>query len=410
MATSKYSYHFWFAWKCIQRNIGRNFFIGFSVSLAVISAVWVVAFFDGFNRQIEDAVVQTNTGHFQIQDPLYSQAADASKPLSFTAMNVENLPALGVSPELVLDANILTPEGAASLIVLGIRPQMHKKVVPLDQNIYAGAFLREDDQAGVMIGKELARIFKFTVGDNLTLNYQDKDGELRSENLSIRGIFHYSSLGFEKRYIYISQRTWQQLFLNQTSEETLFNRIVLKTHGLAPEPSIRARFKDSPVVVKTWKEVNPEISMVVEFQNSLTNFFLLIIGLTVTMTILTPVRMLWQERFKEIKMMRVIGIPNKSVWLIGMFEALLMVLTAGVTSSLLLVLIVGSQAYNGIDFRFLNKGVAVERAGIKLPEVVYPRLTLDQLGLTFLFVLVVLGLSYLWSIRQTLKELKQEAQ
>ena len=55
-------YLFKFAWKSIRRNGARSFFIGFSVSLAVVIAVWVVSLFDGLNRQIEKAVVNTNTG------------------------------------------------------------------------------------------------------------------------------------------------------------------------------------------------------------------------------------------------------------------------------------------------------------------------------------------------------------
>lgn len=58
MLNDENSYLFKFAWKSIRRNAGRSFFIGFSVSLAVFIAVWVVAFFDGMNHQVEKAVVR----------------------------------------------------------------------------------------------------------------------------------------------------------------------------------------------------------------------------------------------------------------------------------------------------------------------------------------------------------------
>lgn len=65
MLNDENRYLFKFAWKSIRRHAGRSFFIGFSVSLAVIIAVWVVSFFDGFNAQIEKAVVNTNIGFFR---------------------------------------------------------------------------------------------------------------------------------------------------------------------------------------------------------------------------------------------------------------------------------------------------------------------------------------------------------
>ena len=125
MLNDENRYLFKFAWKSIRRHAGRSFFIGFSVSLAVIIAVWVVSFFDGFNAQIEKAVVNTNIGFFQIQDPLYAKTTDSGTPLEYST-ELKNLiempPTLSASPELVLDGNISTPEGAAGLVVIGIDP------------------------------------------------------------------------------------------------------------------------------------------------------------------------------------------------------------------------------------------------------------------------------------------------
>jgi hypothetical protein len=90
MLNTENRYLFKFAWKSIRRNAGRSFFIGFSVSLAVIIAVWVVAFFDGLNSQIEKAVVNTNTGFFQVQEPVYSRSTDSSSPVEFSSQLAQN--------------------------------------------------------------------------------------------------------------------------------------------------------------------------------------------------------------------------------------------------------------------------------------------------------------------------------
>ena len=59
-------YLFKLAWKNIRRNAGRSFFIGLSVALSVGIAVWIMAFFDGMNHQIEKAVVKGNVGYYQL--------------------------------------------------------------------------------------------------------------------------------------------------------------------------------------------------------------------------------------------------------------------------------------------------------------------------------------------------------
>jgi ABC-type lipoprotein release transport system permease subunit len=412
MLNTENRYLFKFAWKSIRRNAGRSFFIGFSVSLAVVTAVWVVAFFDGLNSQIEKAVVNTNTGFFQVQEPTYAQSTDSSGPQVYTkeiASLLNQKPVTSASPELVLDGNISTPEGATGLLVLGIEPDIHKTFMPIFRKITSGSFIDANDEFGVVIGKELADLFKFNVGDQMVLNYQDKKGELRSEILNIRGIYHYNSKGFEKRFVYINQKTWQNLFLNEHTGKILFNRITLIAPDLLVEPMIEDRLIGTGLKLKSWKQLNPEMAVVLEFHDGMIKFFFLIIAVTITMTILTPVRMLWQERLKEIRMMNVIGVSVSKFWKIGIYEVLLMIGLSGLLSSVFLTAVIGSQSVNGVDFRSLNDGVSIERAGIKLPGIIYPKLTGEQLLITFVFVIFVLSVSYIWSIYETLKKLETEA-
>ena len=408
MLNNENSYLFKFAWKSIRRNSGRSFFIGFSVSLAVFIAVWVVAFFDGLNFQIEKAVVNTNTGYLQIQESNYSKSTDSSTPLDFSKFqHLMTSPVKSFSPELVLDGNIATPEGAAGLAVVGIHPPYHQNFLPIYKRMVAGKFIESTDQDSVVIGSELAKQFQFKVGDQIVLNYQDIKGELRSELLLIKGIYHYNSRSFEKRFVYINQITWQKLFFNENRNKILFNRITLMTEkGTEDAPVILQRLKANEIDLKTWKNLNPEMGVVLEFHEGMIKFFFLIIGLTITMTILTPVQMLWQERLKEIRMLNILGVSSKKFWKIGLYELVQMILASGLLSSVCLLIIIGIQSYTGVDFRFLNNGISIERAGIKLPNVIYPQLSLEQILITFGFVIIVLSISYIWSIYRTLKKLE----
>lgn len=409
MLNNENSYLFKFAWKSIRRNAGRSFFIGFSVSLAVFIAVWVVAFFDGLNYQIEKAVVNTNTGYFQIQEPAYAKSTDSAFPRVFDERMQELIgpPVKSYSPELLIDGNISTPDGAAGLVVIGIEPSLHEKFLPIKRRIKSGEFLNETDEDSVIIGKELAELFRFSVGDQLILNYQDQKGELRSEILQIKGIYHYNSKGYEKRFVYINQASWKKLFLTSPMEGILFNRIAIKTEDLTAATALQSRLSGSDLVLKSWKNLNPEMAVVLDFHDGMINFFFLIIGITITMTILTPVQMLWQERLKELRMLNILGVSNSKFWKIGLFEVFQMIVSSGLLSSFILIVIIGIQAQTGVDFRFLNDGVSIERAGIKLPGIIYPHLTIQQILMTFAFVIVVLSISYLWSIHRTLKKLEE---
>lgn len=399
-----------FAWKSIRRNAGRSFFIGFSVSLAVIVAVWIVALFDGLNSQIERAVVNTNTGYFQVQETKYAHSTDSSFPLELTPElkgKLSTPPINSYSPELVLDGNIVTPEGAAGLLVLGIEPELHKNFLPLSQSL-EGEFLTSSDDQSIVIGRELANVFKFHVGEQLVLNYQDQKGELRSEILTIKGIYHLNGRVFEKRMVYINQSTWQKLFLNTDSGKILFNRIPINAPGISYEKEIRQKLNNEGLIFKTWKNLNPEMAVVLEFHDGMIKFFFLIISFTILMTVITPVRMLWQERFKELKMMNIMGVTSHHLWKFGLFEVIQMIVFSGLFSSFVLLIIIGIQTNTGIDFSQISNGTSIERAGIELPTVIYPLLSLTQIVITFSFVIMVLGISYLWSIYKTIKRLEAE--
>lgn len=397
-----------FAWKNISRHKGRSFFIGFSVALSVCIAVWVMAFFDGLNHQIEQAVVKTNTGFFQLQETSYSKTTDSETPLIFDSQTEDKIKqtkdVLSYSPELVLDGNISTPEGSAAFYVLGINPKLHSQFLPIQSKIIQGHFLTENDD-GIIIGEELAKSFKLSLDEQIVVNYQDVNGELRSELLAIKGIYKFNSKIFEKKFVYVSQKKWQELYFNEVRSPILYHRISLMTPNLKSMPIIEKLNQDLGLKLKSWKNLNPEMAVVIDFHDGMINFFFVIIAITITMTILTPVRMLWQERMKEMKMMVVLGIPQKGLWKLGLFEVFWMILLSALGAVAVLLIVIGIQSYTGIDFSSLNNGVAVERAGIELPSLVYPRATINQTIMTFGFVVFTLLLSYTWSIGRTLKKL-----
>lgn len=410
MFTSENRFLFRFARKSIWRNAGRSFFIGLSVSLAVIIAVWVVAFFDGVNHQIESSVINTNTGYFQLQEKSFAQTTDPSSPQIFNRDLHEKLTHKQVtfSPELVLDGNITAPEGAASLLALGIEPDLHRSFLSLHKHIIAGEFLTRSDVDGVLIGEELAKMFKLKVGDQLVFNYQDITGELRSELLNVRGIYNFSSNSFEKRFLYINQETWQKLYLNQYHGDIRFNRIAIMTPNLEWKEWLQTRIKDTPYVLKSWRDLNPEMSVVIEFNNGMIRMFFVIIAVTVLMTILTPVQMLWQERFRELKMLNTLGISNSRLWKMGLFEVVHMIAYSGIASALILLVILSIQTQTGVLFKFGKEGVNIERAGIKLTGVVYPVISPYQIAITLAFITLVLVISYVWAIHRTLSKLEAE--
>lgn len=412
MLNDENRYLFRFAFRSIQRNRGRSFFIGFSVSLAVFIAVWVLAFFDGINGQIQRSVVNTNTGFYQLQEKSFARTTDPSRPLPFTESlrtRLEESGAASPSPELFVDANVSAPEGTAAIALLGIVPGLHKNFLPIGENIQSGEFLPDDDDGGILVGKELAKLFKWNPGDEIVVNYQDVNGALRSELLTVRGIYNWSSSTFEKRFAYTTQKTLQRLFLNSYNGDVLFHRIPFLAKDLKKSELLRQNLESRDSTLKTWRDLNPEMSVVIDFNDGMVRFFFLIIGVTIIMTILTPIQMLWQERLPELRMMRILGVVRKRFWKIGVFEVVQMIFFSGAAASLILFVILSIQSKTGIDFRYSQDGLNIERAGIRLQSVVYPLFSPTQILVTFGFIILIMLLSYTFAIHRTLKKLEEDS-
>ncbi|MBA2403680.1 MAG: ABC transporter permease [Bdellovibrionales bacterium] len=407
MLSQKNLYLLSFAWKTMQRNSGRVVFISCCVSFAAIASIWIFAFLKGFAVEVEKSVVNTNTGHFQLREVHYAQTTDSSFARPFTPELEEKLKktTLAYSPELIFDGNILAPEGGAALEVLGVSANHHKHLMPLPQKMKQGSYLAGDELNSVVIGQELAKTFQFNVGDQLILNYQDYYGELSSEILVIKGIFDYNSRGFQKKHIYISQRTWQNLYFRKDSSDLLFNRITVLASHLDIRPQLEEEFKGSELVLKSWKELNPELGVINDFQMAFIKLIFVMMGVAVTMTILNPVQMAWQERLQELKLLNIMGISTKDLWKFGFFEFVLMVILSGLASSLVLFVVLGIQSRTGLDFSAINKGVYIERGGIIMPRLIFPTFESSHLVGIFAAISVVYAVSYATAIRSVMKRL-----
>ena len=392
---NKFLYLTTLASKQILRNKVRSFFILSSIILSLTVSLTILSLFEGMFTQIEKAVTDTNTGSYQLQEKNYADSGDPTTPVRWSEkfeFKTEH------SPELVLEGNIVAPEGSASLIVLGVDPQKNMSVIDLGKNLTQGEFLTENPE-GVVIGHELANKFKLNLGDDFLLNYQDEEGNLRSELIPISGIYQFNSKEFQKSYIYLHTDKWQELFFTHNTEGSFFHRIVFK--NTLPNTSF------PELITKSWREINPEMSVVIKFNKGLLKFFLVIIALTVSLSIFNPIRMLLEERVGEFKMMSTVGVSKKSMMNLGLLEAVIMMVISLFTSLILFSFVFMGLKNFGLNLSSLNNGKTIERAGIELPNVIYPIWEANHVILATLFVLVTIGLTYAFSLRQVINKTRE---
>lgn len=404
-----------FALRNILRNKTRSFLIGFSVAISVTLAVWVMSIFDGMNKQMVEAVIQCNVGNFQIQESNFSTKNDPNSPMKdqpdFYQTLRDSKHVVGISRELVLEGFINTPQGSQSVNLLGVTPSEIDSVIPLKKNVVEGQYLddtnTEENQAQVIIGEALKKKLSFRLGDKIVFNYQDIAGNLRSELLPIVGIYKLNGKPFEKTTIYVrSQKVRQIMTPEGNTPLNGIHRYVIKTDKDI-DGDFLDKIKPENTILKNWRDINPEMGIVMEFNTGLVDFFLIIVGICISVTILTPISMVWQERVKELETMHIIGLTRKRLWKLGLFEASIMSIGSLLVAAILISIMLYIESRSGINMSHMRHNSGdVERAGIILPQIIFPIVTIKQIIVSIGFVTGAVFLSYVLAIKNAVKQIR----
>ncbi len=372
-------------------------------------AIWIMAIFAGMNIQIINSIVECNVGHYQIQEKNFGSSGDPTTPLADSPEFLQKLSLIpgvkAVSRELVLEGFVNSTEGAQAVNLLGVHPEDVNKFVPLHKSLTEGKPL-DDNSEGALVGQALKEKFHLTLGDQLIFNYQDVSGNLRSELVVIQGFYNANAPSFQRGTIYVSPKVVGRL-AGASPEQPLkgIHRYVIFAPTLHDKKQLQSILPEN-TLLKEWNDINPEMGAVVQFHDGLVNFFLVIVGICISVTILTPISMLWQERVKEFEMLHIIGVVRKRIWMVGLSEAFIMSIFSLAFAFIMITLCIGWQTKTGLDFSILfDQTAPVERAGIVLPRIIYPLLDLKQFLVTISFVLFTVYISYTLAIRNAVKQI-----
>lgn len=398
MNRTQASASFLLALRSIIRNPGRSGFIGFTISSGLLLSSLVSSYFTGMNSNLEEAVVGNNVGNFQYQEKNFSREYDPSSPQVFTEESKRKLLEAGVrafSPELVMNAYLSTPEGDAALELVGIVPELHEKLLPLRSHLVSGSALSSGSGPGILVGQELTRKFKLRIGEKIVFHFQNQKGELASELLQLQGIFNRNGQDFESSNAYVTQSTWNHLFFGKEFMEIRFNRLPILHGGIPPVlPGLP---------MKSWKEINPEMAVAVDFNELMVNFFNLIVGVAVVLTLLVPVIMLWQERQSEVKLLTTLGLKKRNLRILALWEAGVLFGAAVLGAALLFGVYLLVSSSTGIDLSFLTGSEMVSRAGIEISFHVYPQFSFKSSLAFAAFSFVSLCACYLVGLERILR-------
>ena len=346
------------AWRNIWRNPRRTILTVCAITFASVLLVFMLSFQFGSYETMINTSVKISTGHLQVQAEKYQE----KKSIRFV---IPDPRAIGEIVDQIPEVAAYTFRGQAfslisskdrtyGVVVTGIDPVKEANVSRLKKLVREGNFLSADDVNLAVVGSLLAKNLRVTIGDELTLLGQGRDGSIAATVVQVKGIFSSGIDEFDRSAMQIPLAAFQDTF----SMDEAVHEVVVIGKSLSDVSRIKAKLKAAlsglnsrkPLKVLDWQELMPGLRQAIEMDlvSGLIFYGLLII--VVAFSILNTFLMAIFERTREFGVMMAIGTTPRRLTKILLIESISMTLIGILAGILTGIGITYYFQINGIDF------------------------------------------------------------
>ncbi|HEY2982390.1 MAG TPA: FtsX-like permease family protein [Anaerolineales bacterium] len=378
------------AWRNIWRHRRRTVIIVLAMGLSLAFMMFYDGLLDGFNEAIAGNAVRVLGGNIQVHAAGYREKVDTNPllPLDDDAAVVQ---AALSQPDVIAAARriqtgglISNHEGAYSVSIIGIEPDVEAPVSLIAAHIVEGRYLESNDQDVILIGMGLSEALSIRVGDRVTLVGSDSHKQNRQRSMTVIGIYDVGLPTVEKGTLYISLREAQTLF-NLPGQSTEV-QITLKKIG--PESAVVSALTSAlpGYEVESWDKNYPELANAISRKGIVMDIFSVVIVVIAGIGILNLLLMAVYERTREIGLLGAMGLKPRQIATIFILEGTLIGVVgvlAGVAMGLAINLSLGQVGMDYSQFAGVTEYMAL------ISGRIYPTLGMSRLAERASVVLVV---------------------
>lgn len=382
------------AWRNIWRHRRRTVIIVVAMGLALGMMMMYDGLMDGFNNAIYGNAIRVMGGNIQVHAPGYREKVD-SNPLLPLANDEAVLKAARSHPDVIVASRriqtgglVSNREGAFTISIIGIEPEVEAPTSLIAENITDGRWLTAEDQDVILIGRGLADVMDVQVGDRITMVGSDAHKQNRQRTMTITGIYDLGMPTLEKQTVYISLAEAQSLLdLRGQSTEVQINLNDIGKEARVVEALMPAL---PGYEVESWDKSYPELANVVTSKNVVMDIFSVIIEVIAGIGVLNLLLMAVFERTREIGLLGALGVKPRQIANLFILEGTLIGVVGVIVGVVLGLVFNASFGQIGFDYSSFA-GVADFMALIS--GRVYPTLGLGKLFERALTILIITTLA-----------------
>ena len=316
-------YEVWIASR-YTRLKNKNNFISFisltsiiGIALGVMALIIVLSVMNGFQSELKTRVLSV-ASHIEV-----------SKPGS-SIQNWQNLQSKIQTQEGIkesapfVESQVMLALGKFNrgVIIRGINPLLESKVSDINLKIVEGTYSLKPNKFNILIGVDVARSFRLSVGDKITVmssqsNYSPAGMIPRLKRFVISGIFEIGMHSYDSGLVLINIQDAQKFF----QMESGVSGLRVKIDDLGQTKSISSKLKGylssfDQLYLSDWTMQHANLFAAIQMEKKVMFIILTLIIAVAAFNIVSTLVMGVTEKRGDIAILRTLGASQKSIMLI----------------------------------------------------------------------------------------------
>jgi len=280
----------------------------------------------------------------------------------------------------------------------GIEPDIEQQVTDISRHLTEGTYLENQGRIPpILIGEKLANKLRLKTGSRVNVQMVDRSGYLSSKGYRVAGIYKTTNTGFDEMNMFVRFDDLKtQLGLDDDTAHELALLIQNGMEAPAVKPAVQKIAGD--LLVRTWKEISPEMSLLTDSMDQYMYIFILIILLALCFGIINTMLMAVLERTRETGMLMAIGMSKMRIFLMIILETLMLTLIGGILGMITGSMVTRYFETHPIDLSLFAEGL--ESYGYAAQ--VYTSLKMESLIMITLLVVITGIVSAIYPAKKAL--------
>ncbi len=299
------------------------------VAVGVMALIIASALMTGLQGELRDRILGS-TAHLYVWktggiDDYHAEVAKLLKVPGVT----------GAAPAILGKALISTESGDAFITFKGIDPKLEPEVTDIQRTMMQGSVERvvprtEEEQPGVLVGRELATLLRVRVGDPVTLT--TPQGTLspmgmipRVRRAQVAGIYSLGLYEFDSAWGYVSLEFAQRLMGKDSVD-----LIQAKVDDIYAAPQVAERIPQllgAGYVAQDWTDMNAQLFSALWLEKMAMSIAIGLIVSVAALNIIASLILLVMEKSRDIAILKTMGTSSPRIMRIFMLQGLIIGVT-----------------------------------------------------------------------------------